>query len=202
MKYNVRRFRNMRVALRELAPFVRSGRRLEVGKPFKNFGGMRPREAWANWLLCAAVNHRGDRFRFTSDPVGGDGIIEDAFTGRTWPTEHVWIPRPRPGEIQDVEALILSAIADKVAKGGPAYARGKTLVVFSNAVGVWTPNKLAKKLPTPLHFDAVWVVGLLLSGWYTYAYGVTRLDLSHGNAPVWQVRIASDFGSWIVRPVQ
>jgi hypothetical protein len=34
---------------------VRDPRRLQIGKPFVKFGGMRPRAMLATWLLCATL---------------------------------------------------------------------------------------------------------------------------------------------------
>ena len=51
-----------------------------------------------------------------------------------------------------------------------------------------------------MHFEAVWVVGLNGPVVEEYVYGVTRLDLSRGNAPTWLVRIAKDFDGWSVEP--
>ena len=206
MKHHVTQFKSLKIALKELEPFIRNGAHLQTGKPFKRFGGLRSREILANWLLCVAVNNvYPDRLTFsgTSDPIGGDGIICDMQTEETWPTEHVMVPSlPRRGA-HDAEALILDAIDRKVRKGGEAYARGKTLVAFLNAgAGEWFPNKVAKKLPEPLLFDAAWVVGLHGEVTSEYVYGVTRLDLSRGNAPTWLVRIAKDFESWVVEPLQ
>jgi hypothetical protein len=98
----------------------------------------------------------------------------------------------------------LRAIADKQGKGGAAYASGKTLVVFLNTGGdvPWKPNRVARNLPEPLHFEAVWVVGLHKVESGQYVYGVTRLDLRAGNAPVWLVRIAPGFDDWEVEPYQ
>jgi hypothetical protein len=206
MKLKVKKFKSLKIALKELEPFIRNGAHLQSGKAFKRFEGLRSREILANWLLCVAVNHiYPDRLTFsaTTDPIGGDGIICDNETGETWPTEHVMVPSlPRDGT-RDAEELILDAINLKIGKGGEAYARGKTLVVFVNAgAGEWFPNKVAKRLPEPFHFEAAWVVGLqgIVAGEYVYA--VTRLDLRRGNAPTWLVRIAADFASWSVTPHQ
>jgi hypothetical protein len=68
--------------------------------------------------------------------------------------------------------------------------------------GEWFPNKVAKQLPEPLHFEAVWVVGLLKAEAAGYTYGVTRLDLRRGNAPTWMVIINKDFDAWNVMAVQ
>jgi hypothetical protein len=204
MKYPVTRFKSLAVALKELEPFIRNGEHLQTGRPFKKFGGMLSREVLANWLLCIAVNAVDDRaLTFSSDPVGGDGIISDTATGETWPTEHVLVPRLRPSQTADSEALILNAIEQKRSKGGAAYAGGKTLIIFLEAgAGAWVPNKVARQLPDPLHFAAVWVVGLhgLEDG--EYVYNVTHLDISGGDAPAMLVRVGKEFDAWTVKRVQ
>lgn len=204
MKHRVTRFKNLTVALKEIEPFVRNGEHLQTGKPFKKFGGMRSREILANWLLCVVMNSASeDRFTFSSDPTGGDGIICDVTTSETWPTEHVIVPRLRAGQTGDAEALILKAVEKKCCKGGSAYAAGKTLIVFLDAeAGEWFPNKVARQLPEPLHFLAVWVVCLQRVEAGEYIYGVTHLDVSKGNAPTLLVRIREDFDAWEVKPIQ
>jgi hypothetical protein len=99
MKYSVRRFKSLAIALKELEPFIRNGQHLQTGKPFEKFGDMRSREILANWLLCVAINSTDNReLTFSSDPVGGDGIICDSATGETWSTEHVMVLRLRPAK--------------------------------------------------------------------------------------------------------
>ena len=204
MKYPVRRFKSMQVALAELAPFVRNGARLPTGKPFARFGGLCSREILANWLLCATINAADGRsLTFSSDPIGGDGIVEDAAMGETWQTEHVFIPPQAGNESPDAKTLILNAIEQKRSKGGAAYAEGKTLVVFLDAAaGVWYPNAVARALPEPLLFESVWVVGLQKVEDGDYIYGVTLLDTSGGNAPTYLVHITSAFDLWEVTDVQ
>jgi hypothetical protein len=86
------------------------------------------------------------------------------------------VPRLRPGEMGDAEALILKAIEQKRSKGGPAYAAGKTLIVFLEAgAGIWFPNKAARQLPDPLLFATAWVVGLQGIAGGEYIYNVTAL---------------------------
>jgi hypothetical protein len=152
----------MEVALKELSRFIVDGKHLQSGYPFEKFGDMRSREAVANWLLCAVVNAIGQReLSFTSDPVGGDGILIDAKTGESFQTEHVMVPRHKGGAEADVHQLILDAIEQKRSKGGAAYAAGKLLVVFLDvAAGPWFPSRVARVLPDPLYFDEVWVAGL------------------------------------------
>ena len=79
-EHRLTRFKSLKVALKELEPFVKNGQQLRTGKPFKRFGDMRSREMLANWLLCVTINavEGGARdFAFWSDPHGGDGIIRD-----------------------------------------------------------------------------------------------------------------------------
>lgn len=205
MKHQVTQFMAMKLALKELEPFVRNGGHLLSGRPFARFDGLRSREILANWLICAALNYIAGvgRMHFTSDPLGGDGIIRDKITQNTWPTEHVMVPRAREGQQFDLEQQILTAIQKKQQKGGPAYASGKTLVVFLDMVGEWKPNRLTQALPKGLAFDGIWVVGLekgIVGG--QYSYHVANLDLSQGDAPVWRVTICSNFDDWSVEPIQ
>ncbi|MCP3385958.1 hypothetical protein NLM31_36780 [Bradyrhizobium sp. CCGUVB4N] len=165
---------------------------------------MRSREILANWLVCAAANAVTEgELTFCSDPTGGDGIICDVKAGETWPTEHVMVPRLRPGETGDAATLILDAINLKRKKGGAAYAEGKTLIVFLEAdAGRWYPNQVAKQLPNPLLFATVWVVGLQGVEDGEYVYGVTNLDLTEGKVPTLLVRVSRDFSSWQVTQIQ
>jgi hypothetical protein len=205
MKYHVTRFKSLARGLKELRPFIRNGEHLQTGKPLERFGGLRSREILGNWLLCVAVNSvtTPDRLTFSSDPLDGDGIIHDTETGETWQTEHVLVPRPRDGRVEDIEAQILGRIEQKWRKGGAAYAAGKTLVVLREAAGdPWYPNKIARILPSPLHFDSVWVVGLRSAEGGLYIYDVTRLDLTQGGCPIWRVHLAKDFDAWEVELIQ
>jgi hypothetical protein len=94
INHRIKRFKSMAIALKEMEPYIRNGQHLQTGKPFKNFSDMRSREVLANWLICAVQNaeHGTERFTFTSDPVGGDGVFCDTETGETWPSEHVMVP--------------------------------------------------------------------------------------------------------------
>jgi hypothetical protein len=204
VKHSVRRFKSLAVALKELEPFVRNGAHLQTGKPFERFGGLRSRELLANWLLCAVMtaSDQGE-FYFTTDPLGGDGMICDARTDETWPTEHVMVPELAEVAGKALEDRILEQIRLKVDKGGEAYARGKTLLVFLNAAGrPWYPNRVVRGLPEPLHFDTVWAMGLQGIENGEYIYGVTNLHRSGANAPAWRVRITPDFSSWVVERIQ
>jgi hypothetical protein len=201
LNHRVTQFKSLAVALKELEPFIRNGEHLHTGRPFRRFGDMRSREALANWLLCVTINAADKRnLTFTSDPLGGDGLIRDPVTGEAWPTEHV-MARATPGASADLNELVLAAIAKKRDKG-TAYAAGKTLVVLVEGGGVWYANRIARKLPQPLHFAAVWAVGLNGVEDGRYSYWVAMLDCGDGDAPVYRVTIADDFASWAVTGVQ
>ncbi len=193
----------MDVALKELEPFIKSGQLLKTGRPLRKLGGMLPREMLGNWLICAAISSSGDRrLSFSSDPTGGDGVIEDLDTHGTWLTEHVFVGPWNAGETPDLKKLILSAIEKKQAKGD-SYASGKTLVVFSDVTaGPWHPNDIARELPCPLQFVTVWVVGLQKTTNGVYTYHVVHLELRDGNAPTYLVHICKDFGGWLVERLQ
>ena len=206
VKYPIIQFTSLEAALKQLEPIVRKGQHLSTGRPFQKFGGMLPREAWANWLLCAAINVvDGRSLTFTSDPIGGDGLIMDSATGdAVAKTEHVMV-RSRHGRSDtDLETLILQRVEKKLTKG-EAYAKEKTLIIFLDEdVGnrAWFPNRVAQELPKPHHFKAVWVVSFEGVDEGDYVYQVVHLDVSEGNASVMRVRIAKDFASWTVTRVQ
>ena len=205
MKHAVRRFKDLAIALKELEPFIRDGTHLQTGKPFQRFGGLRSREILANWLLCAVMNAHegGGQFYFTTDPLGGDGVICDGATDDTWLTEHVMVPELPSTVGMALEDRVLEQIQMKVAKGRAAYAGGKTLLVFLNAAGgAWYPNKVVRGLPKPLYFDTVWAMGLQVVENAEYVYGVTNLQQSGGNAPAWRVRISPTFEAWAVERIQ
>jgi hypothetical protein len=207
MKHPSKRIKSLAIALKEIEPYVRDGKHLRTGSPFKNFGDMRSREILANWLICAAFNGEVGSERLTfagmQDPIGGDGVLVDTVTEETWPTEHV-ISLVPAGDTGEIEPRILAAVTQKLDKGGSAYAIGKTLVVLLEGGGErpWFPNRIAKALPQPLHFGAVWVVGLQAVEAGEYVYNVTQMDEEAGIAHVWRVRIAPDFDKWTVERIQ
>lgn len=206
MKHQVRAFKNLRAALKALEPFVRDGRVLESGRPIPNFGKALPREVWGNWLVCAVCNFElnEERYTVTSDPTGGDGIILDRHTEEMWQTEHVIARKPKGAGGSDSEKEILKAIVSKNNKGGPAYAHGKTLVVFTNLPDgtKWYPNHILRQLPVPMHFSAIWIVSLQSHLDGGYVYGVVSLEEGEKGALAYVVMIESNFESWSVVRIQ
>lgn len=204
MKYSVRQFKSLKIALKELEPFVKNAALLQTGRPLTQFGNMLPREVLANWLLCATVKAvKGRQLTFSSDPIGGDGIIRDEATNDIFPTEHTMVSPFNLREGADAQTLIFEAIQKKRAMGEP-YASGKTLIVFLDAaVGEWFPNRVARALPDPLYFATVWVVGFQeRTDDCEYIYVITNLDVSKGDAPAFRVRITKNFDAWYVEDVQ
>ncbi len=206
VKHTVTRFISLQAALKELEPYVRNGQHLLTGRDFPSLS-VRSREILANWLICVSVNSvlQGNRLAITgtTSAIGGDGIILDMLTGQTWVTEHVADIRRHEDANGGAVERILSAIDKKRKKGGAAYAQGKTLVVFLlTGGGEWFPTKLAKQLPRPLLFEAVWVVSFESVDAGKYAYSVSRLDLAQGQSPAWRVVINETFDNWKVEAIQ
>ncbi len=203
MKYEGKHFKSLDICLKDLERFVKNGEHLQSGRGFRDFGGMRSREMLANWLFCVVQNFLNEKniYTFLSDPVGGDGIIQNLDTKKAWRTEHVMVPRSRKTETSVPDA-ILSKVRQKIGKGGSAYAKGKILIVFVNDKGQWQPNKVAAQLPSPLFFAAVWVVSLMGVKNEEYVYSVVNLYLKSGDAPTFFVKIQKDFDGWEVARVQ
>lgn len=207
MRYSVVALKSLNLALAELKPFILNGIHLQKSRGFKRMNGMRSREMLSNWLLCAVINSHlsPDRMTFTSAPeaVGGDGILVDRLTNIGFPTEHVIVAGTTKNEGRDAHELILEAIRHKLDKGGASYAAGKVLIVLLfQGAGQWHPNRVARQLPDPILFEAVWVTSLhsVMDGRYTY--NVTKLDLSEGNAPAWCVEINDQFDAWTITRIQ
>jgi hypothetical protein len=78
----------------------------------------------ANWLLCVVINfttQATEQVTFSSDPIGGDGIIHHDASGFAVPTEHVFVPPGGAAAAGNIENLILAKIQQKHVKGGEAY---------------------------------------------------------------------------------
>ena len=61
---------------------------------------------------------------------------------------------------------------------------------------------MLRRLPAPLLFVTVWVVGLQAVVQGAYVYGVANLETSPTGASVFRVTIAPDFESWTLHRVQ
>lgn len=201
-RYRLTRIRDLRIALKDLEPRVKDPRFLRVGRVFTNFN-LRPREVLANWLLCVVGNYQNgnEDLTFSDDPTGGDGIILNQADGRYMATEHVFIPPPQPNSTDGVEDLIVQKIEHKMRKG-VAYARGKHLIVFSEAVGLWYPNRVARRIAGQHEFASVWVVALERGDEIGFQYSVACPVAGPEDSPAWRVSINADFTDWEVERVQ
>jgi hypothetical protein len=111
MKHAARRYKDLKLALNDIEQIVYDPRHLMTGKPLLQFGQMLPRELLGNWLLAATIQLvLGGEICLWSDPTGGDGIIQDVTTGKTWSTEHVYIPQHFAANGADPKTLILDTI--------------------------------------------------------------------------------------------
>lgn len=205
--YSIRMFASLRHALHALGPYVRDPSQLRSGRETEALLGLRPREALANWLVCVASNEAiSGPYTFTSDPLGGDGVILDETTRDTFPTEHVAVILPPGVPDPDGQAgeLIVTKIEAKNNRGA-SYCRGKVLIVFMETpAGTYYPNHIARALPEPFHFDQAWLVGLQrVESDGTYVYAVTWLQIGpFPNAPTFLVRVAPTFDDWAIEQFQ
>lgn len=197
MRHSVKRLKSLHIALKELEPFIKDGDHIKSGAPLKSMGGMRSREAIANWVMCAAASRvTGASFSFTSDPTGGDGLIECG--GHAVPTEHVYVPRHASGD-ESIEDRIVSSIIKKMEKGGEAYAKGKVLIVFlDDGRGEWFPRRVLRRIPKPMLFEAIWLVYLRDCSEGAYTYHAVHFGQDAGVCSVATVSIAPEFGNWSV----
>ena len=143
-KKQVIQIRDLGVLLRDLEPFVKRPDFLRVGRELQNIR-LRPREVLVNWLFCVVRNYvyNTNDFTFAETPIDGDGVIVNRETAEWIVTEHVFVPPSRSESFESVEDQIFEAVEHK-ARRGEAYARGKSLIVFSEAIGRWFPNRAGR----------------------------------------------------------
>jgi hypothetical protein len=198
----IQQIRDLKVVLKDFEGMIKNPHFLRVGRPIKNFR-LLPREAWANWLLCVVGNFQNgnDQLTFSEDPSGGDGVILNKRSREFMLTEHVFIPEPRTGDAKTVEDYMIMALEHKVKKG-ENYAKGKHLIIFSEAIGWWYPNRVAKRIVGAHSFSSVWAVALQSGDENGYYYSVAQLVIDNANAPSWRVEIPFDFSDYGVIRVQ
>lgn len=191
--------KDLKIALKDLEPMVKDSRFLRVGKKIENFN-LLPREAWANWLLCAVLRDYFQRDITFMEHEGYDGVIFDRDTGMWFLTEHVSaLQVPTKEASIKGEARIINAIEKKI-KRGTDYAKEKRLIVFIEDAEVWYPNKVGRHIDGKHSFDAVYCIGLVSVDHTAYVYSVTQFNAVH--SPTWEVKINSDFIDYSVRQLQ
>lgn len=193
--------KDFRIVLKDFEPMVKNPQYLWNGRKIENFS-LRPREAWANWLICAVLTkmHKRD-FTFMEDNVG-DGFIVDKDRRLIFPTEHVSaLDIPKGKKLPNGEQRVIDAINLKIAKGSE-YAHQKLLVVFFDGAGVFYRNKIRESIFGNHEFEAVFCIGLLTSNSSGYSYAVTEFrDSFKDKSITHRVDINGDFNEWDVTKI-
>lgn len=192
--------KDFKIALKDLEPYIKNPNFLVKGREFTNFS-LRPREAWANWLLCAVLRKlQGDHITFAEDP-DGDGFIVVKTTGEVIPTEHVSALENPLNPLSKGEERVINAINQKIDRGQD-YAEGKWLVVFFDGAGEFYRNKIRENIKGRHNFGAVYCIGLLTSDENGYSYSVTEFKDSSGDKSItFKIDINIDFTNWNISQV-
>jgi len=193
--------KDLKVALKDFEMMVKNPKHLWNGRDIKNFN-LRPREAWANWLICAVLSKVHKRsITFMEDDIG-DGFVVDKEKRIVVPTEHVSaLDIPKGNRLPSGEHRVIDAINLKIERGSE-YAHNKLLVVFFDGAGEFFRNKIRESIFERHNFEAVFCVGLLDSGESGYSYSVTEFRNSFGEQSIThKVEINSDFSDWQVTQV-
>ena len=187
--------KNFRTILKDLEPYVKNPEFLIKGREFTNFC-LRPREVWANWLLCVILRKlHGNHITFAEDPKG-DGFIVNKRTGEMIPLEHVSALENPFNPLPKGESRIIDAINQKISKGAD-YAEGKWLVVFFDGADKFYRNKIRENVRGRHSFGAIYCIGLLTSDESGYSYSVTEFRESHKDKSItYIIQINSDFTYW------
>lgn len=193
--------KDFRIILKDFELMVKNPAHLWNGRDLQNFS-LRPREAWANWLICVVLRHTHKRDITFMEDDKGDGFIVDKERIVIIPTEHVSaLNIPRGKKLPSGEQRIINAINLKIARG-IEYAKGKLLVVFFDGAGEFYRNKIRESIFGRHGFEAVFCVGLLDSGENGYSYSVTEFRDSFGGQSVThKVEICGDFTDWKITQV-
>lgn len=197
---DIKLIKDFKLALKDLEPYVKNPNFLIRGREFTNFS-LRPREAWANWLLCAVLRKlHGEHITFSDEP-SGDGLIINRNTGEVTPTEHVSALENQFNPLPKGENRIINAINFKINKG-KKYAEGKFLVVFFDGAGEFYRNKIRESIKGRHNFNAVYCIGFLISDENAYSYSITEFKESHGDKSItFKVEINNDFTDWKISQI-
>ena len=194
----IKLIKDLKIALKDFEPMVKDPRHLWNGRDIQNFS-LRPREAWANWLICAVLRKMHKRDITFMEHDKGDGFIVDKDKKIIVPTEHVSaLNVPKGKKLSGGEQRVIDAINLKIAKG-PDYAKEKLLVAFFDGAGQFFRSKIRESIFGRHNFEVVFCVGLLNSGKDGYSYSVTEFRDSFGDQSVThKVEINGDFTDWQV----
>ncbi len=197
---NIKLIKDFKIALKDFEPYVKNPNYLVKGREFINFS-LRPREAWANWLLCVVLRKlHGEGLTFAEDPVG-DGFIIYTKTGEVIPTEHVSALENSFNLLPKGEERIINAINLKINKGYE-YASGKWLVVFFDGAGEFRRDKIRENIRGRHNFGAVYCIGLLAIDDNGYSYIVTEFLESSGDKSIsFKIDINNEFSDWKITQI-
>ena len=190
--------KDFKIALKDFEPMVKEVKPLITGRDISNFS-LRPREAWANWLLCVVLRKVHARDITFAEDEEGDGIIVDKTT-ETWVrTEHVSaLDGPREVPLPKGEERVIAAINHKIDRGSD-YAANKNLVVFFDGAGEFYRNKIRESIKGRHNFLTIYVIGLMWSNEDGYAYSVT--EFQDDFSATFKVVINDDFTDWTIYKV-
>lgn len=196
---------DLKIALKDMEPYIKNGWYLIKGKRFENFD-MLPREAWANWLLCATLSRiYGDEYTFQEED-NGDGVIFRRSDKKWFSTEHVAaMDFPQGTKLSLNEDRALWAINHKIKKDeeytnqGKEYAKGKTLVVFMDGAQRWFPNKVGRQI-SKNNFTRIFCIALISGDASGYKYSISEFNPTH--SPTYEIHVNSDFTDWKVIQIQ
>ena len=104
-----------------------------------------------------------------------------------------------PGQNKKWEERVISAINLKTKKG-KEYASWKFLVVFSEGMGKWHPNIVAKAIKNKHNFKWIYCIWLILGNENKYIYSISQFIWD--NAPTYTIEINSDFTNWEIKKIQ
>ena len=124
---SLKQIKDFKILLKDIEPHVKNLKSLLNGREFKSFS-LRPREVWANWLLCVVLRHiHGDHITFAEDEKG-DGVLLDKKTEEWIRLEHVSaLSNPFGKKLPTGEDRVINAIRHKIKKGHD-YAKNKNLL--------------------------------------------------------------------------
>lgn len=207
---NTKVIKDFKVALKDFEPMIKNNftKLFLNGREFDNFS-LIPREAWANWLLCAALSEvSGKDITFAEDKKG-DGLIIVKDTFEVIPTEHVSALENKHNPQPKGENRIINAINEKIkksedfAKKGIDYAKGKWLVVFFDGAEKFYRNKIRESIKGKHNFGSVFCIGLLTIQDGAYSYLITEFRDSYGDqSKSFKICINKDFTNWKVERIK
>jgi len=197
----IKLIKDLKIALKDFEPMVKNPKHLWNGRDIQNFS-LRPREAWANWLICAVLRKMYKRDVTFMEDNRGDGFIVDRDKKIVVPTEHVSaLNIPRGKKLPSGEQRVIDAINLKISKGS-SYAKGKLLVVFFDGAGEFFRSKIRKSIFGRHNFEAIFCVGLLNSDKDGYSYAVSEFRDSFGDQSIThKIEINGYFTDWKISQI-